>query len=124
MGAGAFLSPGLGTPSQVALIILRRLIFNADATYSCSISSRKGIANRVVAKGVSINGGLFSLTDTDSATLSPGTVFIAINNTSLAAIAGTFSNLSDGATITIGSNTFQVNYEGGDGNDLTLTVVP
>jgi len=25
--------------------------------------------------------------------------------------------------ITIGSNKFQANYEGGDGNDLTLTVV-
>jgi hypothetical protein len=25
--------------------------------------------------------------------------------------------------VTIGSNTFQANYEGGDGNDLTLTVV-
>jgi len=24
----------------------------------------------------------------------------------------------------IGSNTFQANYEGGDGNDLTLTVIP
>ena len=40
------------------------------------------------------------------------------------AIAGTFANLSDGASITIGSNTFQASYEGGDGNDLTLTVVP
>jgi hypothetical protein len=39
-------------------------------------------------------------------------------------IAGTFSNLADGSTITIGPNTFQANYEGGDGNDLTLTVVP
>ena len=26
--------------------------------------------------------------------------------------------------LTVGSNTFQANYEGGDGNDLTLTVVP
>ena len=30
----------------------------------------------------------------------------------------------DGGTITIGSNTFQADYAGGDGNDLTLTVVP
>ena len=39
-------------------------------------------------------------------------------------IIGTFMNLPDGGTITAGSNTFQANYEGGDGNDLTLTVVP
>ena len=34
------------------------------------------------------------------------------------------ANLPDGATITSGNNTFQANYEGGNGNDLTLTVVP
>ena len=28
------------------------------------------------------------------------------------------------AIVTIGSNAFQASYEGGDGNDLTLTVVP
>ena len=39
-------------------------------------------------------------------------------------LAVSFSNLPDGSTVTIGSNTFQADYEGGDGNDLTLTVVP
>ena len=39
------------------------------------------------------------------------------------AIAGTFSNLADGASITVGNNTFQADYQGGDGNDLTLTVI-
>jgi hypothetical protein len=45
-----------------------------------------------------------------------------IKNTSGGAIAGTFANLADGSTFTVGSNTFKANYEGGDGNDLTLTV--
>jgi fibronectin-binding autotransporter adhesin len=53
-----------------------------------------------------------------------GAVFTVIQNTSTDAIAGTFSNLPDGSMITVGSNTFQADYEGGDGNDLTLTVVP
>jgi len=39
-------------------------------------------------------------------------------------ISSTFSNLPDGGTITIGSSSFHANYEGRDGNDLTLTVVP
>jgi hypothetical protein len=38
--------------------------------------------------------------------------------------AGAFSNLADGSTLIVGNNAFQANYEGGDGNDLTLTVVP
>lgn len=32
--------------------------------------------------------------------------------------------IPDGGSITLGNNTFQASYSGGDGNDLTLTVVP
>jgi hypothetical protein len=39
-------------------------------------------------------------------------------------IAGTFANLPDGSIITIKGNNLRASYEGGDGNDLTLTVVP
>jgi hypothetical protein len=46
------------------------------------------------------------------------------SNTSADPITGTFSNLPDGAIITINGNNLQANYSGGDGNDLTLTVVP
>jgi len=62
--------------------------------------------------------------DVGTALLPPGTTFTVINNIAATPITGTFSNLADGAIITIGSNTFQTSYEGGDGNDLTLTVVP
>jgi len=53
-----------------------------------------------------------------------GTVFTMINNTSTMPISGTFMNLPDGSTITVGGKNCQVSYSGGDGNDLTLTVVP
>jgi hypothetical protein len=56
--------------------------------------------------------------------LPTGTVFNVIDNTAAAPIASTFANLPDGSTITIGNTTFQASYTGGDGNDLTLTVVP
>jgi hypothetical protein len=51
-------------------------------------------------------------------------VFVAMSNTAATQINGTFANLPDGSTFTVGNNTFQASYEGGDGNDLTLTVVP
>ena len=47
-----------------------------------------------------------------------------ISNTSATPIAGTFSNLPDGAIVNVNGNNLQASYEGGDGNDLTLTVVP
>jgi hypothetical protein len=58
------------------------------------------------------------------AILPVGTVLTLINNTAATPISGVFSNLADGATITVGSNIFRANYESGDGNDLTLTIVP
>ena len=77
-----------------------------------------------MANGISIDGVQFSITDLSSDVLPTGAVFTVIQNTSTDAIAGTFANLPDGSMITVGSNTLQADYEGGDGNDLTLTVVP
>ena len=57
-------------------------------------------------------------------TLNLGKKFVAISNTAATPISGTFANLPDGSMFAVGPNTFQVSYEGGDGNDLTLTVVP
>jgi hypothetical protein len=73
---------------------------------------------------VTISGAFFSFAALGGSVLPLGSVFTVINNTAATPISGTFSNLADGSTFTVGSNTFQANYEGGDGNDLTLTVVP
>jgi hypothetical protein len=74
---------------------------------------------------VTINSGAtFTFVDTGTGTLTVGTVFTVINNTSTSPIAGTFSNLAEGAVFTSNGNNFQASYTGGTGNDLTLTVVP
>jgi hypothetical protein len=100
-------------------------MFQLHSTYKCELKSGTAKADKVVANGVTINSGAqFSLTDLASDVLPIGTAFTVIDNTAVTPIAGTFDNLADGSTITSGNNTFQANYEGGDGNDLTLTVVP
>jgi len=129
-GSGAVLAPGyvhgLGSPG--ALTIQSPLTFNADATYNVDVNSSNATAataDEVVANGVTINSGAqFSFADLGSGTLTPGTAFTVINNTAATPIAGTFSNLPDGSTFTANGNTYQVSYQGGDGNDLTLTVIP
>jgi autotransporter-associated beta strand protein len=126
-GQGATLSPGYlhGVGSPGALTIQSALTFNADAIYKVDVNSDTATADEVIANGVTINGGAqFAFADIGSATLPIGTVFTVINNTSATPIAGTFSNLPTGSMFTANGNTYQVNYEGGDGNDLTLTVVP
>jgi hypothetical protein len=48
--------------------------------------------------------------------------YIIINNDGSDAVTGEFAGLVDGASITQGDITFQINYDGGDGNDVVLTV--
>ena len=70
------------------------------------------------------SGAQFDFNAVANKRLTTGTVFTAISNTSATQISGTFANLPDNSTFTVGRNNYQANYEGGDGNDLTLTVVP
>lgn len=125
-GSGAVLAPGylLGA-SPGALTIQSPLTFNGDGIYEMQVNSGSGIADEVIANGVTIiSGAEFLFADLGSGTLTLGTVFTVINNTAATPIAGRFSSLPDGSTFTSNGNSYHVNYEGGDGNDLTLTVVP
>jgi autotransporter-associated beta strand protein len=123
-GPGAALGPGRRGGKPDSLTIERALSFNSDATYNCGLNTKSAKADQVVANDVTINNAQFSLLSRGGLTLTPGTVLTVINNTAATPIAGTFANLPDGSMFTTHGNTFQANYEGGDGNDLTLTVVP
>jgi hypothetical protein len=66
---------------------------------------------------------MIALSGQTQGALRQGLVLTLISNTSVNPISGTFSNLPDSGIVTINGNNFQASYEGGDGNDLTLTVV-
>ncbi len=122
-GPGADLAPGIEGPG--VLVIKNSLSFKSDGTYNCDLSLAKSKADQVAAKGVTIESGAhFNLNSRGNQSLSAGTVFKVIDNRSRHSISGTFVDLPDNSTLSIGSNTLQVSYEGGDGNDLTLTVLP
>jgi autotransporter-associated beta strand protein len=124
-GPGAVLSPGKSGVKPGRLTILGMLTFESDATYKVALNSDTARADEVTANGITINNGAqFFLGDSHAAVLPLGEVLTMIDNTASTPIAGTFNNLDDGSAFTIGNNTYQANYEGGDGNDLTLTVVP
>ncbi len=126
-GLGAFLSPGNSATKPGTLTINNNtLTFNSDSTYKCALDRTTVTATQVAARGVTIKSGArFVFGDFfTTGTLTTGTVLTVINNTSTSAIVGTFSNLPNGSTFASNGNNFRVNYRGGTGNDLTLTVVP
>jgi autotransporter-associated beta strand protein len=126
-GAGAFLAPSGESHRPATLTIQNALSFKADATYIYNVNTKKTKADKVIANGVTVESGAqfsFGVVGNRNKKLATGQVFVAMSNTAATQINGTFANLPDGSTFTVGNNTFQASYEGGDGNDLTLTVVP
>ena len=126
-GTGAFLAPAYGGNKQLTLTIQGSLTFNSDSTYTYTFKAKgsRSKIDKVIANGVTINSGAsFNLSGTAQGQLTQGMVLTVIKNTAATPIAGTFANLPDGGIVTVNGNNFQANYEGGDGNDLTLTVVP
>lgn len=126
-GSGAVLAPAAAGMKPATLRLSDALTFQNDATYLWTLNNVKRKVNfdEVVANGVTIQtGAKFSVVQSVSGRLSQGLILTVIENTASTPIAGEFSNLADGSTLTIGINHLKVSYNGGDGNDLTLTVVP
>ncbi len=126
-GSGALLAPATGTNKQLTLTIQSALTFNSDATYTYGFKAKrnKSKTDKVIANGVTINSGaVLDLSGQTQGMLTQDTVLTLLKNTSALPIAGTFSNLPDGAIVNVNGNNLQAGYSGGDGNDLTLTVVP
>jgi autotransporter-associated beta strand protein len=124
-GVQAFLAPSKGVRIPATLTIQGALTLNDDSTYLYKLDTETVTADEVIANGVVIDSGAkFSLRSSGNNALTLGEVFTVINNTSATPIAGTFHNLADGQIISVNGSNLQASYSGGDGNDLTLTVVP
>ncbi len=119
----AILAPGV---NGIGLLTLQNsLTIKAGNRYAWDVDFRRASADEVIANGITIEAGAsVAITPRGHDSLPVGTVLTAISNTAATPINGTFANLPNESTITVGGNTFQVSYSGGDGNDLTLTAVP
>lgn len=117
IGVDSVLSPG----NSVGTINTGNLTL--DGTYEFELDSILVTADQVNVTGTVTLGAasLFSGADLGNVVLTLGQTFIVINNNAADAINGFFSNLLQDGYIIIGSNTFQADYFGGDGNDLVLT---
>jgi autotransporter-associated beta strand protein len=124
-GKGSFgtLSPGINKGESLGFMdFLGTLRFKTDGIYRVDVNSDTRDADLIFTQGVTIDstGSVITIADIGHSTLPAGALFLLIDNLN-GPIDGTFSNLPDGSTITIGKNTYQVSYLGGRG--LSLTVV-
>jgi autotransporter-associated beta strand protein len=124
VGVGAILAPGVEPNQLGSLTFQNTLTFKRDSTYTYKLNTISMRTDHVVARRVSIeNGAQFNFQAIGDEKLPFGTIFTVIESTGSTRINGRFSNLPNHSIFTAGSNRYQVRYEGGDGNDLTLTVV-
>lgn len=77
---------------------------------------------QIVNGTVDITGATLSVAFLNGFTGANGNSFIIINNDGADAVTGEFTGIADGATVTLGGAQFVVDYQGGDGNDVVLTL--
>ncbi|HEU0009068.1 MAG TPA: autotransporter-associated beta strand repeat-containing protein [Verrucomicrobiae bacterium] len=107
-------SPGILTCSNVALKASTTLAVELNGT------TPGGSYDQLSVNGsVALNNAVLSVTLGFTPAL--GDSFTIINNDGVDAVAGRFSGLPQGATFVVGTTQFQINYAGGNGNDVVLT---
>jgi autotransporter-associated beta strand protein len=119
------IAPGIGARGPTTLHVSGGVHFFSSGSLACRFYPSRGTSDSVNGDHVTIDAGAsFSFPNAGAGQIVSGTVFTLINNLGSSPIFGNFTNLPDGGTVTSNGNKFLVDYEGGDGNDLTLTVVP
>jgi hypothetical protein len=131
---------GTGTVSDVSLLTLARLapgespgcINTGNLTFSsgsfydveiegvteCTEYDRTNVTGSVDVTGANLN-----LTLPGTYVPSVNTSFMIIDNDGSDAVVGTFNGLEDGATFEVNGVNFQINYNGGDGNDVMVLAI-
>lgn len=111
------LSPGCITSSSGLTITGTYQVEIAGAT-ACTEYDQT-----VVTGTVDVTGGTLQvLPFLNSYKPADNTAFMIISNDAADAVVGTFAGLADGATFAVAGYTMQINYNGGDGNDVMLLV--
>lgn len=72
---------------------------------------------------VTLTDGTLTTSLYDNFKPAAGQTYTIISNDGSDAVSGTFAGLAQGATFTLETTVFRISYQGGDGNDVVLTVV-
>jgi autotransporter-associated beta strand protein len=120
----ATVSPGDGGPGL--LTDTGSLTFGSGSNYNVTLSGTTAgsqYSQLQVAGPISLSGATLNVTLGSGFTPTGGSQFTIIHNTGSSPISGTFTNLPQGAKVTVGGHTFTISYTGGAGNDVVLSTV-
>ncbi len=118
VASGASVAPG----ASVGTFVCAGATFSSGSTLAVEINSSTDTADKLTASGaVNITGANVSFTEIGSGTIPTGTKLTILDYTGTT-LTGTFTGYSEGATVTVGANSFTLSYA--DSNKVTLTTLP
>jgi autotransporter-associated beta strand protein len=127
VGTVTFAGPGSGTLSPAGngagILTCSNLVLRAGVNFAVNLNGTTlgtGYDQVNVHGTVALSNANLAL-NLGGFTPALGDTFTILNNDGVDAISGTFSGLPSGALLTNGATIFRIAYNGGDGNDVTLT---
>jgi hypothetical protein len=121
-GAAIFNS-GVYRPDVMIQTFTGDVTFQAGATLRVDLNGPVGQFSQLQVGGVvNLSGSTLQIVTGFSPGLNSS--FKIIDNNSNSSVVGSFAGLPQGATLVANGLAFQISYQGGDGNDVVLTVVP
>lgn len=118
---GAILTPGTDGIGEMTLG--GSLTLDIGSIFELQMDSTLGIADKIVANGLTL-GGFLSFSDLGDSLLTLGTQFVIMENSAFGSVNGYFTGLAEGSIFSGGVNQYSISYIGGTGNDVVLTVIP
>jgi hypothetical protein len=117
---GGTIAPGLspGCLNTGDLTVLGSFEAEIGGTTACT-----GYDQIKVTGAVDVTNGTLNTSLYNGFKPAAGQTYTIISNDGADAVTGTFTGLAEGATFNLNGNVFKISYKGGDGNDVTLTVV-
>lgn len=119
LSSSGTVSPGLNGPGLLRIdgiaALDGQLVTDLNGTAVGTEFDQLAVNGKVTLSGsLSVNVGYAA---------KAGDSFVIVNNDGTDAISGTFAGLPQLGTFTIGSTQFQINYNGGTGNDVVITII-
>jgi hypothetical protein len=120
--AGAEISPGFspGIMNSGSLTMASGSTLNIELAGTAAGS---GYDQMNVTGTVNLGGATLNLSILSPFAPANGNQFVIVKNDGTDSVTGTFNGLAQNAVFFVGANAFQISYNGGDGNDVVLTVV-